>query len=381
MVKMNKFGVLLILLLTVLLANPVSAQILVRQPDGSYVQLNYSNVNTANIYVSGSRLSLDDIFTGVSTVKVKDTIYVNLDIWHVKGEHIEFQTTTTPTDYAQYKIKISGTTWEIYNSTGALEALGTITDFWSKVSTTGSDIRVFDQNGNLMYFWIEEFDYTNQTAIIWVRLGAGSTRLNIAYGNLHAAQSAYCSITQSFEFADDFNDNSLSSDWTQDSGTWSEVNQELEVTQGAAYAYIISTNYSDADYLVQVRLKATSAGRAGILVRYENSDYHYFAFCYYGADHIDVWRKWGDYYYLITEAGKQLNTSTFYKLTVIISSNWTKVYVDNDLLINITDDHLTDVPSGKVGLAAFNGTFAFDDFIVAKVVDPADFGTPQLVSR
>ena len=73
------------LILLLLLIGTANAAIFVRQPDGSYIELNYSNINAANIYVSGSKISLDDIFTGVSTVKVKDTTYVNLDIWHVKG--------------------------------------------------------------------------------------------------------------------------------------------------------------------------------------------------------------------------------------------------------------------------------------------------------
>ena len=66
MVKMNKFGVLLILLIfTVLLANPVSAQILVRQPDGSYKPITFSDIGRTLVYWKNGtiyeKLGLEDL--------------------------------------------------------------------------------------------------------------------------------------------------------------------------------------------------------------------------------------------------------------------------------------------------------------------------------
>ena len=120
-------------------------------------------------------------------------------------EYMSFPITTTPTEYAQYKIVINGTTWELYNVTGALEASGTNNNFWSLVNLTGADIRVFDQNYNQMYFWVEEWDYANQRAVIWVNVTANSSELNIAYGNPSALTSRYMNGSGAFEFYDDFN--------------------------------------------------------------------------------------------------------------------------------------------------------------------------------
>jgi len=119
-------------------------------------------------------------------------------------EYFSFPITTAPTEYAQYKIVINGTTWELYNVTGALEASGTNNNFWSLVNPTGADIRVFNQNYNQLYFWIEYFNATEQKATIWVNLTAGSSELNIAYGNSLATKSDYEDPEQVFEFFDDF---------------------------------------------------------------------------------------------------------------------------------------------------------------------------------
>jgi len=119
-------------------------------------------------------------------------------------EYISFPITATPTEYAQYKIVINGTTWKLYNMAGSLEVSGTNDNFWSFVNSTGADIRVFDQNYNQLYFWVENLDYANQTAIIWVNLTAGSTELNIAYGNPSATKSTYDDPEKVFELYDDF---------------------------------------------------------------------------------------------------------------------------------------------------------------------------------
>ena len=120
-------------------------------------------------------------------------------------EYMSFLLTSPITEYAQYKIVINGTTWVIYNVTGSLEeASGTNNNFWSLVNSSGADIRVFNQNEEQRYFWIEEFDYSNQKAIMWVKVETGDTELNIAYGNPSATKSIYENPERVFEFFDDF---------------------------------------------------------------------------------------------------------------------------------------------------------------------------------
>jgi len=106
-------------------------------------------------------------------------------------EYMSFPITTIPAEYAQYRIEINGTTWEIYNIDGVLEASGTNGNFWQLVQSDGDDIRVFDQNSIQLGFWVKQFDYANQKATILVRVDKDVSELNIAYGNPSATKSAY----------------------------------------------------------------------------------------------------------------------------------------------------------------------------------------------
>lgn len=123
---------------------------------------------------------------------------------HPWKEQMGFPTTTTPTTHSLYKIVINGSTWRIYNATDYLETSGNNTNFWSLVQPNGTDIRVFNQSKQL-YFWIEYFNATEQKAVIWVNLTAGSSELNVAYGNPNATKSEYMDYTHVFILYDNFN--------------------------------------------------------------------------------------------------------------------------------------------------------------------------------
>lgn len=167
-------------------------------------------------------------------------------------EYMSFPITVSPTEYAQYKIVINGTTWELYDVTGSLEASGTNSNFWSLVKSDGSDIRVFNQSAQL-YFWIEGFDYVNQTAIIWVNVSAYSTELNIAYGNPSATKSTYENGDMVFEFFDDFN----TADYTVIRGSSGQVS----IVNGSWLRIDATTGYSSAsDIIVESGKASTIAG-------------------------------------------------------------------------------------------------------------------------
>jgi len=119
-------------------------------------------------------------------------------------KYIRIVLDATAWEDAQYRIVIDGATVEVYNAFGELEGSGNVTDFWSLVQSDGDDIRIYNQKGEQLYFWIEVWDYANQYAEIWVRLTAGSNELNIAYGNPKASRSSYEDPTKVFEFFDGF---------------------------------------------------------------------------------------------------------------------------------------------------------------------------------
>lgn len=132
--------------------------------------------------------------------------------------YINIPISTAPSTSIQYKIEIAGDNINVYSNDGTT-VLATGTgglDFWGKVQIDGKDIRVFDETYGQNYFWIELFDITNQKCIIWTKINAGQTQLNIAYGNSDCLSSNYHSGGMTFEFFDDFEDGDIS-DWTQGS--------------------------------------------------------------------------------------------------------------------------------------------------------------------
>ncbi|MCD6148180.1 DUF2341 domain-containing protein [bacterium] len=120
------------------------------------------------------------------------------------SKYINIPITTTPTEYAQYKVVIDPTNVTVYSADGTQKAQGDVaSDFWANVKSDGSDIRVFNQNKEQRYFWIEEWDYANQQATIWVKVEANDTELNIAFGNPSATKSSYEDIGRVGLFGDD----------------------------------------------------------------------------------------------------------------------------------------------------------------------------------
>jgi len=79
---------------------------------------------------------------------------------------------------------------------------------WDKVLSDGSDIFFLDENGNPLYFWIEEFDKTAKKATIWVKVPSipanGETTIYMCYGGMENPFSSYHDPENVFDFFDDF---------------------------------------------------------------------------------------------------------------------------------------------------------------------------------
>ena len=74
--------------------------------------------------------------------------------------------------------------------------------------TNGEDIRFTDANGNLLSYWIEEWDSVNKKAKVWVKVPSipanSSVEIYMYYGNPSASSASNGDAT--FEFFDDFED-------------------------------------------------------------------------------------------------------------------------------------------------------------------------------
>jgi len=299
-------------------------------------------------------------------------------------EYMSFPITTVPAEHAQYRIVINGTTWELYNSTNALEATGTNNNFWNLVNSTGADIRVFNDKNEQLYFWIEYFNPTEQKARIIVKLTANSSELNIAYGNPSATLSSYHNASQVFEFFDDFEtlDTNV---WGGDTGSFSVSNGILSSSTSTVWIY--TKTFSITDAVVETKVKLDTGARGSMHARSNQASY--------GSDTVRSYsinyrypngdlrlRKW------LAQAGyEEILITTSYSYTtdwhiarMILEGSQITIEMErfdgtNKYSGTATDTSLT---SGYIGLATDaidSGAVYYDWVRVLKVADPADFGT------
>lgn len=181
-------------------------------------------------------------------------IELNLDnsgggIWK---EYVSFPVITTPYDGEIRCLRIEGSNWRLENELSHLDAGLKNPNFWEYVKSDGTDIRVFDENGNQLYFWIEKFDYLNKTAVIWIRLTGNINELNIAYGNPNATMSLYHDPEKVFIFFDDFTGESIDTNkWLVFNGLGAsiEVKNSKLIMKYEGGAYDIA--FIESDYVIQ----------------------------------------------------------------------------------------------------------------------------------
>ena len=90
---------------------------------------------------------------------------------------------------------------------------------FSQVQANGEDIRFTEASGSELSYWIESWDSVGNSAKTWVKvpsIPSGTTTIRLYYGNPSAKSSSNGDAT--FEFFDDFNDNSFNSNnWVEGS--------------------------------------------------------------------------------------------------------------------------------------------------------------------
>ena len=193
--------------------------------------------------------------------------YVDFDnnsggVW---TSYISIPISTAPEESIQYKIEIAGDNINVYSNDGftVLVTGAGASDFWEKVKSDGSDIRVFDETKSQNYFWIEKFDYVNSKCIIWTKINAGQTELNIAYGNDSCSVSDFNNGDMTFEFFDDFKDGIIdTTKWTI-GGTWEEDNGVLKPI--SEDGFIESVNTIPDSYRLSTKFLATGSGTSNKL--------------------------------------------------------------------------------------------------------------------
>jgi len=305
-------------------------------------------------------------------------------------EAMSFPVTTTPSEHTQYIIQINGTTWEIYNTSGGLEVSGTNNNFWSLVQSDGDDIRVYDQNYNQLYFWVEYFNSTEQKAKIWVRLEAGCTKLSVAYGNSLASPSTYNNRDAVFELTLGEEDGDIS-DWSVNGGTWSvtsadkvEGNYAVEQSSASTSGELIYNVSLTRDIVIEVwskNFEGAGIQSATVYVADDSDNGYRIDFAYDIATY--GWLIWrldaGSGTSISDNKSNPLGYNVWGKLKVIIKSDGTIRRIAYNASGNVlVDDTVTDNTYSnftKIKLGVSKQT-RFDDLRIYKLADPTNFESP-----
>jgi len=312
--------------------------------------------------------------------------------------YINIPVTTIPSEYAQYKIVIQSDSIEVFSADGTSQVSGSgIADFWSRVKTDGSDIRLFDQARNQLYFWVESFDYSGQSTTIWVNLTAGSTELNIAYGNPSALKSSYENSEQVFEFFDDYDADTSSEyskinygDSTGGSFIIEPANSWVKTdTSNIDMAFKSLTSFNSRGYIVETEAKTED--NDGIGVGWIQSD---------GTGYAGTVREDSGFNGGIFKLDS--TSSSFVSPTVALSSepslvthHWYYIQLtltDTEILLYVKDlegtyeatasfSDTTYIAGSPALISASNSPEAYFKYLrVLKYADPADFGTPHITT-
>ncbi|RLC78612.1 MAG: hypothetical protein DRI61_09575, partial [Chloroflexi bacterium] len=354
------------------------------------------NAETKDFYSIIADVTTPEYPNGFKNTLILPTIGVTFDndgggIW---TEAIKITLTTIPSEYAIYKIVIQSNTMQIYAADGTLKAeygaqTGIASDFWNNVKSDGSDIRLADQNYQQLYFWIEQFDYANSYAVIWVRIPAGTSELYIAYGNPSAIKSSYEDGNQVFEFFDDFEGTEF------DAAKWDNV-VDAVVESGMAkigdtandYDGIISKAVVTLNMAVEAKMRitnTTTAGYVGMLIGQEKdvdpnniNNGAFIGMDWYNEAQVGKWLMLNGSQSEVSQFnGDPRNAEHIYKIKVL-----------HDGVVVWECESYTIVSTGTLPSATYHIIFnnydaiqyTYVDWVKAyKLTDPADFGTAETI--
>jgi murein DD-endopeptidase MepM/ murein hydrolase activator NlpD len=169
-------------------------------------------------------------------------------------------------------------------------------------------------------------------------------------------------------FSDDFNDGDAN-DWTNyGMGTWYVENNEYVVDMGSGIerqgiSFAGHENWSD--YILDLDIKREAGVDAGIAMRFADPNNYYY------ANIRGSWQGWSfnDICLGKRQEGSEVTFGCFpfnnindnwYHVTVIIQGSNIQVSVDNNLIVDYTDNGIV-LAHGKVGLAGWTGATGADN--------------------
>jgi len=255
---------------------------------------------------------------------------------------------------------------------------------WDKVQSDGSDIFFLDENGNPLYFWIEEFDKTAKKATIWVKVpqipANGETTIYMCYGGMENPFSSYHDLENVFDFFDDFADLTK---WTEikDGNSYIKVdNGVLQIySDGMNRAYARTNTQFNAPFILEVKAKrveniAIVVHWDGVIAGdYDNINNGYYAPRYRTWDPTPLFQiekfennvriPLNDYEYDLDY--------NYHIYKVVCKNDGIDIYFDGSLILSTTDTTFTNGYIGLSGRERPAGKVAEYDWVrVRKYVDP-----------
>ena len=245
-------------------------------------------------------------------------------------------------------------------------------DFPAEANASGADIRFVDEYGNVLNYWIEEYDYSAKKARIWVmvpEIPANETvTLQMYWGNPSASTMSDGDTV--FEFFDDFNNNNLDMDkWIETE--WNgmianEQNEKYEVSGKATAQYWVakagidkSGPLQNIDYVIEVEGNVKSGSGTGYGIALTVGDGTnlmgggVFLDTNAGYNSLTSFYNDGTWHFLTTTVTQ--NSRHQYK--IIKTSSNTRYYLDDNL------EAVSPIIIGNLGVSIAGWTRAIDDSV------------------
>ncbi len=241
-----------------------------------------------------------------------------------------------------------------------------------KLQSNCLDLRVTDNQGQEIPFWIEENNpgCNNAATKIWVKVPqvptSGST-IYVYYGNATATAAVNNDGNKVFEFFDDFNGSALNAakwqDWftTASTNTYTQSAGVLQITTSGCNNGLRTKNLNQSD--VRIRTRMIGQSDAGLLARVTDNDHLYLMRTDIGTAATDYYLRnssWTSLGGIFTDFG---DWSVFRIVEFRVVGTALSSTVDEQTMNSITNTTFT---SGGIGLRKCGGNPSFDWIVVAK---------------
>ena len=166
--------------------------------------------------------------------------------------------------------------------------------------------------------------------------------------------------------SDDFEDGDAS-DWSQDPSIFTEANGVFSVVQGNN-GVAIYDDYQGTNYRVSADVKLNfndnagnrTIGLAGRIVDPSN----YYVWRLHNGTRLQLAKISSEGNAFLYDEPFTLESNEFYRLSLAFTGNAIQAYIDDDLIIEVTDDTFLE---GQAGVVALRGTAQIDNFSVFEV--------------